>query len=70
MMLDGVTSFLCLKYVTNVTNTHKRMRGSLSIGRSSSVQWQKFGRSGRFQMCLGLLFCFRIEIDQPHCVNC
>ena len=40
--LDGVTSFLRLK---DVANTRKRMRRSLSIGRSSSVQWRKFGRS-------------------------
>ena len=38
MTLDGVTSFLCLK---DFTNTCKRMRLSLSIGRSSSVQWPK-----------------------------
>ena len=40
--LDGVTSFLCLK---DITNTRKGMQHSLSIGRSSSVQWQKVGRS-------------------------
>ena len=38
MALDGVTSFLRL---TDVTNTCKQMRCSLSIGWSSSVQWQK-----------------------------
>ena len=42
MALDGVTSFLRLKYVTI---TCKRMRRSLSIGGSSSVQWRKVGRS-------------------------
>ena len=42
MTLDGVTSFLRLE---NVTNTCKRMRRSLSIGGSSSVQWRKVGRS-------------------------
>ena len=42
MMLDGVTSFLRLK---DVTNTCKRMRGGLSIGESSSVQRRKVGRS-------------------------
>ena len=36
--LHGVTSFLRLK---DVTNTRKRMRRSLSIDGSSSVQWQK-----------------------------
>ena len=38
MALDSVTSFLCLN---DVTNTRKRMRHSLSIGGSSSVQWRK-----------------------------
>ena len=42
MKLDGVTSFLRVK---EVTNTCKRMRHSLSIGGSSSVQWRKDGRS-------------------------
>ena len=40
--LDGVMLFLCLK---GVTNTRKRMRRSLIIGRSSSVQWRNVGRS-------------------------
>ena len=35
MALDGVTSFLRLK---DVTNTCKRLRRGLSIGGSSSVQ--------------------------------
>ena len=38
MALDGVTLFLCLK---DVTITCKRMRPSLSIGGSSSVQWRR-----------------------------
>ena len=42
MTLDGVTLFLRLK---DVTNTCKRMRRSLSIGRSSSVHGRKVGRS-------------------------
>ena len=42
MAVDGVTSFLRLK---DVAMTYKRMRHSLSIGGSSSVQWQKVGRS-------------------------
>ena len=42
MTLDGVTSFLRTK---DVTNACKRMRRSLSIGGSSSVQWRKVGRS-------------------------
>ena len=40
--LDCVTSFLLLK---DFTITCKRMGRSLSIGRSSSVQWRKVGRS-------------------------
>ena len=42
MALDGVTSFLRLK---DVTNTCKHMRRSLSMCGSSSVQWRKVGRS-------------------------
>ena len=42
MALDGVTSFLPLK---DVTITCKRMRRSLSIGESYSVQWRKVKRS-------------------------
>ena len=59
MGLDDVMSFLCLK---DVTNTCKRMRRSLSIGGSSSVQWRNVGR--RLQMCFHCLLCVRIEIDQ------
>ena len=66
MALDGVTSFLRLK---DVTITCKRMRSSLSIGGSSSVQWQKVGRSLRLCMCFRRLLCVRIEIDQLQCVN-
>ena len=67
MALDGVTSFLRLK---DVTITCKRMRRSLSIGGSFSVQWRKVRRSWRLQMCFRYLLCVRIEIDQLHCVNC
>ena len=67
MALDGVSSFLCLK---DVTITCKRMRRSLSIGRSSSVQWRKVGRSWRLRMCIRRLLCVRIEIGQLQCVNC
>ena len=42
MALDGVTSFLSLKDVTNI---RKRMRRSLSIGGSPPVRWRKVGRS-------------------------
>ena len=65
MALDGVTSFLRLK---DVTITCKRMRGSLSIGGSSSVQWRKVGRSWTLRMCFRRLLCVRIEIDQLPCV--
>ena len=41
MALDGVTSFLRLK---DVTNTCKRMRRGLSIGGSFSVQKRKVGK--------------------------
>ena len=61
--LDSVTSFSGLK---DVTNTCKRM--CPTIGRISSVQWQKVGRSWRFQMCFRRLLCVRIEIDQLYCV--
>ena len=67
MSLDGETSFLRLKHVII---TCKRMRRSLSIGGSSSVQWRKVGRSWRLRMCFRRLLCVRIEIDQHHCVNC
>ena len=67
MALDGVTSFLRLK---DVTITCKRMRRSLNIGGSSSVQWRKVGRSWRLRMCFRRLLCVRIKIDQLHCVNC
>ena len=63
MALDGATSFL-------VTITCKRLRRSLSIGGSSSVQWRKVGRSWRLQMCFRRLLCVRIEIDQLQCVHC
>ena len=67
MALDGVTSFLCLK---DVTNTCKRMRRGLSIGGSSSVQRRKFGRSCRLQICFRRLLCNKIEKDQLQCVIC
>ena len=44
--LDGVTSFLRLK---DVTITCKRMRRSLSIGGSSSVQWRKLEEAEDFK---------------------
>ena len=67
MALDGVTSFLRLK---DVTNTCKRMRRSLSIGGSSSVQKRKVGRTLRLQICFRRLLCIKIEIDQRQCMIC
>ena len=61
MGLDGVTSFLRLK---DVTNTHKRMRHSLSIGGSSSVQWRKVGKKLKTSNVFPCLLYVRIEIDQ------
>ena len=67
MALDGVTSFLRLK---DVTNTCKSMRRGLSIGESSSVQRRKVGRSWKLQICFRRLLCIKIEIDQLQCVIC
>ena len=67
MALDGVSSFLRLK---DVTNTCKRMRRGLSIGGSSSVQRRKVGRSWRLQICFRRLLCIKIEIYQLQCVIC
>ena len=46
MALDGVTSFLRLK---DVTNTCKRMRRGLSIGGSSSVKGGKLQEAEDFK---------------------
>ena len=53
MALDGVTSFLRLK---DVTITCKRMRRSLSIGGSSSVQWRKLEEAEDFE-CVFVVYC-------------
>ena len=53
MSLDGVTSFLRLK---DVTISCKRMRRSLSIGGSSSVQWRKVGGAEDFE-CVFVVYC-------------
>ena len=63
MALDGETSFLRLK---DVTNTCKRMRRGLSIGGSYSVQRRKW----RLQICFRRLLCNEIGIDQLQCVIC
>ena len=59
MALEGVTSSLRLK---DVTNTCKRMRRSLSICGSSSVQWWKTERSWRLQMCFRRLLCVTLGL--------
>ena len=53
MMLYGTLSFLCL---TDVTNTCKRMRLSLSIGGSSSVQWGELEEADNFK-CVFVVYC-------------
>ena len=53
MTLDGVTSFLRLK---DVTNTCKRMRRGLSIGRSSSVQRRNLEEAERFKFVF-VVYC-------------
>ena len=54
MALDGVTSFLRLK---DVTNTCKRMQHSPTIGRISSVQWGKVGREAEDFKCVYVVYC-------------
>ena len=54
MALDGVvTPFLRLK---GVTITCKRMRRSLSIGGSSSVQWRKLEEAEDIE-CVFVVYC-------------
>ena len=53
MTLDGVTSFLRLKAFTN---TCKRMRRSLRIGGSSSVQWRKMEEAEDFKCVFVVYF--------------
>ena len=53
MALDGVTSFLRLK---DVTNTCKRMRRGLSIGGSSSVQDGKLEEAEDFKFVF-VVYC-------------
>ena len=40
----------------DVTNTRKRMRRSLSIGESSSVQWRKVEKAEDFK-CVFVVYC-------------
>ena len=63
MALEGVTLFLRLK---DVTITCKRMRRSLSIGGSSSVQWRKRtsdGGNGNHSVSLPIIL-IKIKVDQ------
>ena len=53
MALDGVTSFLRLK---DVTITCKRMRRSLNIGGSSSVNGGKLEEAEDFE-CVFVVYC-------------
>ena len=53
MALDGVTSFLRLK---DVTNTCKRRRHSPTIGEISSVQWLKLDEAEAFK-CVFVVYC-------------
>ena len=53
MALDGITSFLRLK---DVTNTCKRMRHSLTIGRISSLQCGKLEEAEYFK-CVFAVNC-------------
>ena len=69
--LDGVTSFLCLK---DVTNTCKRLRRGLSIVKywrelfsAKAESWKKLKTSNLF---LRRLLCNEIEIEQLQCVIC
>ena len=49
MELDDVTSFLCLK---GITNTRKRMPQSPIIGGSSSVQWRNVTEEAKDFKCV------------------
>ena len=53
MALDGVTSFLHLK---DVTNTYTHIWRSLTICESSSVQWRNVGRAEDFK-CVFAVYC-------------
>ena len=53
MALDGETSFLCLK---DVTDTCKCMQHGLSIGGSSSVQRQKVEEAEDFKFVF-IVYC-------------
>ena len=56
MALDGVTSFLRLK---DVTNTCKRMRRGLSIGGSSSVQRRKLEEAEAFKFVFAVYYALK-----------
>ena len=65
LMLDGVTSFLCMEtWKTKDIHEGLRLRYSQTFGGISSLQWQKVVRIGRIQLFFHHFFCVRIEIDQ------
>ena len=62
MALDGVTSYLRLK---DVTNTCLRMPHSPTIGGKYSMQWRKVKlEEAEDFKCVFVVYCVRIEIDQ------
>ena len=72
MTLDGVTSFLRLK---DVTNTCKRMQSGLSTfffvwAGVLQCKGGKLEGAERFKICFHSLLCNKIEIDQLQCVIC
>ena len=67
MALDGVTSFLRLK---DVTNTCKRMRRGLSIGGSLQCRGGNLEETEDFKFVFVVYLCNKIEIDQLQCVIC
>ena len=62
MALDGVTSFLRLK---DVTNTCKRMRRGLSIGGSSSVQRRTVGEAEDFKFAFVVYCAIKSKLISP-----
>ena len=53
MALDNVTSFLPFK---DITNTCKRMQHSPTIGKITSVQWQKLAEAKDFKY-VSIIYC-------------
>ena len=65
MGLDRMTTFWCLK---DVTNTHNCMQNSPPIGRILQRNGKKLEEAKDLK-CV-FVVCVRIEIDQLQCVNC